>query len=118
MPLHHLENGTGNAKEFWNGQGVQSESRTAVVSLLTLRQMIPNESFGQGQTQLLQSHHPALNLPLQGNSLTSATAVGGFGMSFLTMEGAADPWKQRLPPRHGGGTEFRVVRVLFAPHCR
>lgn len=101
------------------GKRMQSESRTAVVSPLRLRQMIPNESFGEGQRQLpAQSHHPAHYFPIQETSLTSATAVGGFGMNFPVLEAAADPWKQCLSPPHGGGTEFRVVRVLFSPHCR
>lgn len=53
---------------------------------------------------------------MQGTSLTSATAVSGFGMSSLMVEGAVEPWKQCPPPPQGGGTEFRVVRVLLAPH--
>lgn len=113
MALHHLENGK--CKEFWNGQ---SEIRTAVVSPLSLRQMIPNESFRKGQRQLpAESPHPAHYFPVQRTSLTSTTAVSGYGMSFLMLEGAADPWKQCLSPPHSSGTEFRVVRVLFAPHC-
>lgn len=64
IPPHHLENGMGNAKEFWNGQEVKSEIRTAVVSPLSLRQMIPNESFREGQRQLpAEHHHPAHYFP-------------------------------------------------------
>lgn len=92
---------------------VQSENKTAIVSPLGLRQRIPNESFGEGLPA--ESHHPTHYFPMQGTSLTSAPAVGG--MSFLMVEGAADPWKQCPPPPHGGGTEFRVVRVLLAPQC-
>lgn len=95
------------------GWRVQSESKTAIVRL-----RIPNASFGEGHRQLpAESHHPTHCFPVQGTGLTSAPAEGGFGMSFLMVEGAVDPWKQRLPPPHGGGTEFRVVRVLFAPQC-
>lgn len=89
---------------------VQSKSRTTVVSPLSLRQRISNESFREGQSQLpAESHHPAHYFPQQRASLTSATAGSGFGMSFLMLEGAADLWKQCLPPPHGSGMEFRVL---------
>lgn len=68
---------------LWNGQE-GSESRTAIVSPVRLRQKTPNEFFGEGPCR-----EPS-PCPVQGTSSTSATAVGGFGMSFLMLEGAVD----------------------------
>ena len=111
------------------GRRMENESRTVLLSLLKLRQMHPNESYGEGLRQLpAESCHPAATagaedvppghyFPIQRTSVTSTTAVGGFGLRFLVMQRAAEMWGQRLPPPRGSSGKFTVVTLLFAPHC-